>query len=74
MSATKAVMDLERAVKALALVDPGELEALLPRLAKADLEILNLRHSTRELCQAERQRRADRQLASMFKEPAHVYP
>jgi hypothetical protein len=70
MSADQAVVDLERAVQALTLVDPGELEALLPRLAKADFEIINLRHSTRELCNAERARRAAQRLESMFKELA----
>lgn len=70
MSAVAAVETLERAVAALAAVDPGELEALLPRLAQADLQILNLRQSTRELCNAERQRRADCLLAQAFKELA----
>ena len=74
MSALQAVQALERAVEALATCDPGDLETLLPRVTQADFQLLNIRHSTRELCNAERQRRADRLHASAFKEPAHVYP
>lgn len=70
MSAEKAVKALERAVHVLGFVDAGELEALLPRVAQADLQILALRQSTRELCSAERARREDARVKNLIKEPA----
>ena len=70
VSALETVQALEHAVAALASCDPGDLEALLPRLAQADLQLLNIRHSTRDLCSAERARREDERVRKLIEEPA----